>query len=169
MKVLIIGSGARVHQELAMVDRASFDLVIGVNQAAIDFDTDVLVTLHPKEYANKADKPVVSYVPLDGVTKVMPFQWEGMNRTGGSASGSSGLYAVKYALSIGAKEVVLAGVGMDILPHYYGGGEWTECLRFRGAWEAVASQLRGRVTSLGGWTRELLSTVPCGESEMLCH
>lgn len=172
MRVLIIGSGKNVHNELRQVDRNDFDLVVGVNQAAFDFNTEVLVTLHPREYADRFKGVVVSYVPLKSVNVCLDFKWPDISLRGGSASGSSGLYAVKYAMSIGATEIVLAGIGMDANPHYYGGGDWTECHRFREVWQAVAERLRGRVISLGGWTRELLTTGPTCDmlaSENVCH
>lgn len=151
MKTLIIGSGANVAKELRKVKRRSFDVTIGVNQAARDHRCDWQSTLHPLHYLPPS-APMVSYVALKEVAVVMPWQW-----VGGKNSGSSGLYAVKFALEyLKADHVTLAGIGMNVEPHYYGGGDWQAALRFRETWELVAPQLRGRVESLGGWTAELL-------------
>jgi hypothetical protein len=68
------------------------------------------------------------------------------------------LFAVKYALEkLKADEIVLAGVGMDAGPHYYNPSAWHDAQKFQRTWEQVADKLRGKVTSLGGWTAELLN------------
>lgn len=155
MRVLIIGSGPNVKAELATVDRADFDVVIGVNQAAIDFGpVDYHCSLHPHEYAPKrACQWLVSHRMVPGVKEVFTPAW----RTGGS-SGSSGLYAVKYALEkLCADEVVLAGIGIDEKPHYYSTIDWPQAGYFQRTWLEVQDQLKGKVRSLGGWTAELLN------------
>lgn len=154
MRVLVIGSGANVAAELATVDRASFDKVIGVNRAAIHFGpVDIHCSLHPREYSPIKAAYLVSHEKQRGVDEVFPCLW-----WPGGNSGSSGLYAVKYALEkLGATAVVLAGVGMDEGPHFYNPSAWHQAKRFQRTWAAVAPLLRGKVTSLGGWTAELLN------------
>lgn len=150
---LIIGSGPNVAAELSLVSGRKFDYRIGVNQAAHDYGpVDFHVTLHPRLYAKTKAAPLVAPIRQPGVDHVMDWKWVEKHN-----SGSSGLYAVRWALKVlQCDEIVLAGVGIDVTPHYYGGGEWTEAMRFRATWEAVLSQLRGKVVSLGGWTRDLL-------------
>lgn len=154
MRVLVIGAGESVKAELAMVDRSSFDRVIGVNRAAIELGpVDVHVSLHPREFAQIKAGYFVSHEKHRGVDEVFKCEW----RIGGN-SGSSGLYAVKYALErLGADEIILAGVGMDSGPHYYTKSDWPQALKFQRTWIEVAPQLRGKVKSLGGWTAQLLN------------
>lgn len=155
MRVLVIGSGKGVESQIKRAGKR-FDKIIGVNQAAIDFGpVDIHVTLHPEQFAAKKAAYMVSHVAVKGVDEVLGYKWEDTPRHLGS--GSSGLYAVKYALEVmNADEVVLAGVGMNPGPHYNRDMPWGDAGRFRLTWEAVAPRLRGKVRSLGGWTKQLL-------------
>ncbi len=151
--VLIIGSGHNVERELATVDRSSFSAVIGVNRAAILYGpVDYHVTLHPEIYAKKKAAYMVAWKAGKGVDEVLPFRWPGCHH-----SGSSGLYAVKFALEVlVAENVTLAGIGMDG-PHVYNDRDWPQAQQFQKDWIKVLPTLKGRVTSLGGWTKELLN------------
>ena len=155
MRVLVIGSGAAVERELSTIDRAAFDKIIGVNRAAVLYGpVDIHCSLHPREYAQvKAGWFVSHDDSVRGVDEVFPCLW----RPGGN-SGSSGLYAVKYALGrLEADEVILAGVGMDYGPHIYNPSNWPQAPEFQRTWIEEADKLRGRVRSLGGWTAQLLN------------
>lgn len=154
MRVLVIGSAASVAAELATIDRSAFDKVIGVNRAAIEFGpVDIHCSLHPKEYASIKAGYMVSHEKQRGVDEVFPCLW-----SIGGTSGSSGLYAVKYALErLDATEIILAGVGMDEGPHFYNPSKWHQANRFQKTWIEVAPRLRGTVKSLGGWTARLLN------------
>lgn len=154
MRALIIGSGCTVYADLVAAEQWAFDARIGVNQAAIDFGpVDWHVTMHPREYAHRKAAPLVSFHAFAGVDLVHPWQWP----DGPANSGSSGLYAVKFALEhLQASEVILAGVPIDPGPHYYGSDGWQAAIRFRRAWEFATPTIKGRVRSLSGWTRELL-------------
>lgn len=153
MRVLIIGSGAKVESELAQINRADFDAVIGVNRAARLYPpVDIHISLHPHTYAERKIAHFVAHMDLPGVDEVFDYQWPGCQ-----TSGSSGLYAVKYALErLHADAVVLCGVGMEVEPHIYTSNDWQGANRYREAWEVVEPILRGRVTSMGGWTAQLL-------------
>ena len=152
--VLIIGSGHNVERELAAVDRASFGSVIGVNRAALMYGpVDYHVTLHPEIYTKPGKKAahMVSWRRVQGVDEILDFRWPGCQ-----TSGSSGLYAVKYALDVlKAEHVTLAGIGLDG-PHIYTRHDWAQAEQFRRTWRKVLPKIKGRVTSLGGWTKELL-------------
>lgn len=153
MRALVIGSGDRVAAELRKVRREDFDVVIGVNAAAIHHGpVDYHVTLHPAEYGPKKAATLVSHKKSPGVDIVTPYAFRQHGK-----SGSSGLFGVKYALiDLGADEVVIAGIGMDFAPHFNRPDLWRP-QGFRGAWIEALSHLRGKVTSLGGWTAELLN------------
>lgn len=155
MQVLVIGAGERVVVELASVDRGGFDVVIGVNQAAIMYrPVDIHMTLHPERFARRKIARMVSHRDYPGVDEVFDYAW----RPGGR-SGSSGLFAVKYALEkLQADSIVLAGIGMDG-KHVYSSVQWPQADGFRKTWLEVAPRLRGRVHSLGGWTATLLNEV----------
>lgn len=156
MRVLVIGSDHRVADQLAQLDRAAFDRVIGVNAAAKAFGpVDVHATLHPEMYAADKQAYMVAHERTDAcpqVDEVFNYLWHGCNK-----SGSSGLFAVGYALKVlQAREVVLAGVGMDVAPHFNRERKWRDAEIFRQVWPLSMQHLRGRVTSMGGWTAELL-------------
>lgn len=154
-QALVIGSAATVADELAMIDRSAFDIVIGVNAAAIEYGpVDVHATLHPAEYAPRKAGHMVSHINMIGVDEVMPAH----HRKGADCSGSSGLFAVRYALDRrGADRVILAGVNMTTAPHFNRPSEWQGAMRQRNAWRDLCPILSGRVYSLGGWTAELLN------------
>lgn len=150
MRFLVIGYGHRVKDELSQIDRTSFDFVVGVNQAAIDFGpVDVHVTLHPEKYASVKAAPMVAPIATKGVDVVFPWQWFDTK-----SSGSSGLYAVKWSLQY-SQDITLAGVGLDG-PHYGRDKDWKSAERFQEIWKKAEPHLRGKVRSLGGWTKELL-------------
>ncbi|WP_420465603.1 hypothetical protein [Panacagrimonas sp.] len=153
MRTLIIGSGPNVAAELMTVNRRHFDLTLGINRAAIDHGpVDAHITMHPREYGPRKVAWMVSFHPFAGVNEVFPWRWSPEVKS----SGSSGLYAIKYALYRGSQDITLAGVGLDVAPHYYGGPDWQAAMQFRRAWEQVLPEIRGKVYSLGGWTRGLL-------------
>lgn len=114
LNVLVIGSGANVEDELAQINRNDFDKIIGVNRAAILYGpVDYHCSLHPREYAPIKKARLISHKWCKGVDEVFPCEW----RNGGN-SGSSGLFAVKYALErLKADHITLVGVGMDAEPH----------------------------------------------------
>lgn len=154
MRVLVIGSGDTVRDDLAQVDRSDFDLVIGVNAAALEFGpVDVHVSLHPEKYAEVKAAYMVANRPYKGVDAHMQSRWfmDG-------DSGSSGLFAVKYAIQKrGATYVLLAGVPMDVAPHFNRPEDWEAAKIFQKTWLRVLPQIKGTVFSLSGWTAELLN------------
>lgn len=71
--------------------------------------------------------------------------------------GSSGLFAVKVALrDLGHDKVIAAGVPMTATPHFFDTGRWAERNSFIEGWQSHASEIKPRVRSMSGWTRELL-------------
>jgi hypothetical protein len=159
-RILIIGSGPNAAEEVerarttASGNRRFWDITVGVNYAAERYGpVDVQCTIHPKLFAgNRKLAPyLVSTVGVRGCDEILHWNWPGCDN-----SGSGGLYAVKWALNQDPDQVVLAGVGIDLAPHDTGGRVWEDAARFRPTWEYVKPQLEGVVTSMGGWTRELL-------------
>lgn len=155
MKVLVIGSAQCVEDDLAQVDREDFDIVIGVNEAAYHYGpVDYHVTLHPEKFAKTKQARMVANKKHRGVDEVLSSLWD---RKGGN-SGSSGLFAVKFSIEkLKARKVVLAGVPIVPIPHFNDDQDWIGAVNFRGAWIDALPQIKGKVTSLSGWTAELLN------------
>ena len=90
------------------------------------------------KYGNKYGRPTVDWVDVD---------W----------GGSSGLFAVKIGLTLKYDYIVLAGIPMEQKEgHYFDKKEWTECDRYRAAWERHLKQIKPYVRSCSGWTQRLL-------------
>jgi hypothetical protein len=83
------------------------------------------------------------------------------------APGSSSLFAVRVALALGHREVILAGVPLDGSgylrgPRQAGAYDYS---RYRKDWVRVQDELRGRVTAASGYLRELLGAPPAALAE----
>lgn len=135
---------------------------------------DHLATLHPEklqgwqtevDLLGRARAGVRYWVPnlsaQDRIEVMRGLPWPEFASThawdwGGGNSGSSGLFAVGIAFSLGCDKVVLAGVPMDTQPHVNKTHAWTDREKFVTAWSAASAKLKGRVRSQSGWTRELL-------------
>jgi hypothetical protein len=85
---------------------------------------------------------------------------EGMNeRVNGKLwHGSSGLFAVKAAFEHGFDEVILCGVPMNNDLNIHRGEKWKQFNDFRNGWTDNLNELKGRVYSQSGWTKELLGS-----------
>lgn len=172
MKTLVIGYAANVLDDMAKVNLDEFDHVIAVNKAITLYPSaDVWISLHPEKMHMwsqiRVGSKVVSfnkYVNNVGdqikyeIDEEFPYLFKGQ-----SNSGSSGLYAVKYALEVlRSDEVVLAGVPMDPeLSHHDDTDAWKEqwgVEDFWQTWVSMADFLRKKnVWSLSGRTAELLN------------
>ena len=76
---------------------------------------------------------------------------------GQTASGSSGLFALKVALEdLGATRAVLCGVPMDTRAHFHVGGPWGGARRHQIGWRQALPAIAGRARSMSGWTRDML-------------
>lgn len=75
---------------------------------------------------------------------------------GGGNSGSTGLFAISVAIHLGYGRVILAGVPMDSQPKLNQFTPWSDRERFLPAWNAAKVEMKERVRSMSGWTRELL-------------
>lgn len=74
--------------------------------------------------------------------------------------GTSGLFAVFIGLLLGYDEIVLAGIPMNgaghyFDPHWYGSNFDDKATKLVWEWSKT-NVFEGRVTSLSGWTKELL-------------
>lgn len=177
-KAIVIGCGSSVGPDLAIASLARYvdneTVTIVVNEAfELVRHFDVWCTLHPERLPGWIERArlrtdlrqVLYFVPdldADDMVTIMkgrgyepdwiPHWWKWHEEN----SGSSGLFAVGVAFSLGCEKVLLAGVPMDKQRHWNGTEPWADRDRFAAAWSAVKLRLEGKVRSLSGWTRELL-------------
>lgn len=82
---------------------------------------------------------------------VEDYRWPGM-----TASGSSGLYAVKLLMDRGFDRIILAGVPMQASgAHFFDPKDWDEVDAFWQTWLDQANRINGIVKSMSGRTREI--------------
>jgi hypothetical protein len=144
VRALVIGGAACVFNDLAAAQSlGAYSITVAVNDIG-DFlpsAPTARVSLHPDKFPGAIS-------PIDD----FPELW-----TAGTSTGSSSLFAVRYAIEkLKADKVVLCGVPMDRQPHFYGGEPWHGADAMWPAWEAALPFMAGRVRSMSGRTRELL-------------
>lgn len=152
-KAVVLGGGDTLWTDLAQVpDKRT---VIAVNDAGVAYKgrLDYWVTLHAeklpmwkRQRSGNPDYITVSRHQRKGVDRVIPELWRG----------SSGLYAAQVALELEYDDIVLCGVPMTLTSHFFDNSPWEHCPKYRRGWNEALPELQGRVTSLSGWTRELL-------------
>lgn len=161
MNALVIGGASCLWDDLAAV--GTWDgMVVACNDAGAVYPhrIDHFATLHPEKLDGWRAERERRGGNLDFTT------WSRRNPElvdrilEGWSSGSSGMLAVGVALAVGAERVVLCGVPMQATPHFFDPAPWEGVQHHAGAWEARVDELRGRVFSLSGWTRELLGPPP---------
>jgi len=158
----ILGGGSSVWADAKMAFRDYRpDATILINDTIADYpgEADIAVTLHPEklpawlkardEAGYPAIPEIVSYRTYnDLVTRVEPYLWPEMKY-----SGSSGLYAIKVALSAGYDRNILCGVPMSAdHDHYLRKAPWRDTPLFIPAWDAVRNRIAPFVRSYSGWT-----------------
>lgn len=173
---LVLGGGEGMLNEV----RDFYDLgiaphtVIAINDALTEYPwpVDYAATLHPnklyrdeprwlltRHQAGYTGPHTVIGHPQAKEKLAMP-DWVELVLAHERWHGSSGLYAVQAAMDRGASGIVLCGVPMDKRPHL--GGErkswWqNQCPNYARDWSGKAyNDLKHRVRSMSGWTRELL-------------
>lgn len=71
--------------------------------------------------------------------------------------GSSGLFAVKFALlDLGFDRAVCCGLPMDEQCHFFRDAPWTGAKSHRRGWQEALPAIKDKVRSLSGWTADLL-------------
>lgn len=159
--VLILGAAACLWDDLKALGHWDGD-VMAVNRAGVHYSGQIAhwVTLHPEHLPEWIEARAVAFGPSEFTTWC---QREGDDVDNAVTDigpyGSSGLFAVRIALQrLGYQRVVLAGMPIDDGPHFYDAGgrrsgptfEW-----YRPEWiKARHLEIRGRLRSLSGWTRE---------------
>lgn len=177
---LVIGGAECVSEDLPeALSLFRPDAYYAVNEIGIHVEQlDVWCTLHPefmwkwkeRRAAHGFHDKYVTFGPLlqqtatrhakvnvlGVVDQRMNFRWPEM-----TASGSSGLFAVRVAMEYGKYDgVVLAGVPMTAQGNHFlrPSEAWKHYDSFLPAWQNALPRIRDRVRSLSGWTRKVLGS-----------
>lgn len=173
-RFLALGSGTCLFQD---IDRAlalsEYEGVVAANEAGVAWSGSLTswVSLHPDQLAGRLasrrmrgypdpeeivghlrdhEKPGSKDFPA--VTAYVPYKFPGQTQ-----SGSSGLFAVKRAIDLGATHVVCCGIPLESCFGRIDGKDcWPNDRVFKSGWEQAAPAMAGRVRSMSGWTRRLL-------------
>ena len=148
--------------ELVLNTLGDNPFVIAVNDAAAEFPghLDAMATLHPEFFAKWRNERRQRRLNLD-------FQaWTHDTRPARSAvdgmrlhpdrHGSSGLFALDIAISLGHRHNILCGVPMDVGNHFRRNTPWRDMPAFRQAWVRAIPGLRPVTRSMSGWTAQQL-------------
>jgi len=168
---LALGSATCLFRDLDdALDLTEFDVVVAANEAGVAYSgrLDAWVTLHPIEMSARVDRresrrytpcvDIVSHLTNEthpGITRQVEYKFKGQRR-----SGSSGLFAVKYALvELGCSHVICAGIPISAeLGRIDGRDLWGNAPVFRGGWLDALPHIKNQVRSMSGWTSRLLGT-----------
>lgn len=165
---LVIGGASCLWDDLAALSGWTPDIVIAVNDAIAAYPgrIDAAATLHPEKltrwrvgrWKNRGNGDYLTWSRRNSelVDRILT----GWNQ------GSSGMFAVGVALETGADSVVLAGVPMTETPHFHNDQPWDGVRHHWQAWEKRADEMRGRVWSMSGRTRDLLGAPPFIETKV---
>lgn len=147
-----------------------FDGVVACNDVGAEWSgaLDGWVTLHPKKFREwsaarerngfaRAGR-MVGHRPEVGLPdreiEVSEYKFPGQQ-----TSGSSGLFAAKFALvDLGFDRAILCGIPMSNRPHFFDDKNWMGHAGFREAWFGVPEVYRLRMRSMSGWTMALLGS-----------
>jgi hypothetical protein len=153
-EVLVLGGAQCLADDLARLGPWAGP-VVAVNESGIAAPrVDLWASLHPdKLHGWMKQRPAKDYLSVSLHKKFGDYcdfyiepRW----------NGSSGLYAADVALALGAAHVTLAGVPMDGSTNAHRGSAWAAFNGYRKGWLEALPQIKGRVSSVSGWTRELL-------------
>lgn len=164
MIAFVLGSAACLASDLeaAIALVPAPDTVIAVNAASTIWRGPLphLATMHPDkapgwltERARRGlPAPEVLWRPPGSVRPADGLLWREADAWGGS----SGLFGVSVARTIGATRIMLCGVPIDAQPHFTDAHPWRDAIRYRHAWVSRKRFLVEYVRSMSGWTAELL-------------
>lgn len=174
MKALVLGGAQTLWRDVAgALDLGSFDVVVACNDAAAVWPgrLDAAVSLHAEKWAYWLEKRarlgnpdpgvVVGHADAGrGVLKVSErvSQFVEYRFNGQADSGSSGLFALKYALEdMGCERAVLCGVPMhEVGAHFFDLTPWGAAQSHRRGWSQALPVIADRARSMCGWTADLL-------------
>lgn len=162
---IALGGADSVWRDLDQAKALLGDIryVVGAcNDAGVTYegDLEIWATLHPEKLKKWVDLKNF-YQPASVVTS---FYTHRPHRTldfpvtirPEYRPGSSGMYLVDCSLAKGFERVVLCGMPMDPVPHYFDKKNWDYAKNYREAWVSAKTEYAGKVRSMSGWTRDLL-------------
>lgn len=187
---LVLGGGHTLIADVAAY-RGDFDLVVACNDAGWWWPGPLRawVTLHPQNFNNLKHRWLGrreenGYEPAQELVSHDDRKWKGkpsgmtishwaFTDDEKEGSGSSGLFAAKFALiDLQADDVVLCGVPMTIEPHFFkdrgGADDWKSAQGFRNQWLKLPEAYKSRMKSMSGWSREFLGAPVGQEKETTC-
>lgn len=169
---LVLGGASTVWADVdAALDLTEADGVVACNDigAVWPGDLDAWVTLHPEKMLvwtrqrtasghSRCDR-IISHVDrrpsrvFASITETVEFRFKGQ-----TASGSSGLFALKVALvDLGFDRAILCGVPLEAADkHFFDAAEWRGATAHRQGWREALPEIADRARSMGGWTANLL-------------
>lgn len=167
-RFLALGSATTLWSDIdAALELGEFDGVVAANEAGVVWAGELTswVSLHPDEMpARIARREAKGYSKCNEIcshftkdTKAaITMQIEYMLPQQ-KTSGSSGLFAVKRCLDLGATHIVCCGIPLEReLGRLDGKERWPSASIFQRAWKNVLPQIAPKVRSNSGWTRNLL-------------
>lgn len=169
---LVLGGAACVWEDVdAALDLTEAQGTVACNDvgAAWPGDLDAWVTLHPEKMAawsrqradaghKSCDRIISQHDPrpsriFASVSATTDFRFMGQ-----TASGSSGLFALKVALiDLGFDRAILCGVPLVAADkHFFDAKEWRGATAHRQGWKEALPEIAERARSMSGWTAQLL-------------
>lgn len=158
--LIIGGANTLPRDRYAALELFTPDLIIACNHAGRDEHgpVDHWVTMHPELFPHWiAAREAGGHPPAVQLWHARHKQSRVESKPVESWGGSSGMLCIAVAFELGVERIVLAGVPMEKANrHYDDPRPWNEARQYHPAWERRVPQMRGRVKSLSGWTRDLL-------------
>lgn len=165
---LALGSATSLFADVdAALALTECDIVVAANEAGVAYSgrLSAWVSLHPNEMAARLRRReqrghppcgvIVSHVTdkeHPGVTHQAEYKFPGQSK-----SGSSGLFAVKYALDLGCTHVICCGIPIESdLGRIDGRINWQGARHFKQGWFQAKPVIKDKVRSMSGWTSQLL-------------
>lgn len=166
----MLGNAACVWRDaVAALDLFEPDIIAACNDVGSQWPgrLDIWATLHAEKMGKWQEARRLAGLPDASVSithlhadrdlpgtfdRFHEIRWPGM-----TASGSSGMFALKCAMDAGATRCVLAGIPISANSmHIAHVGPWVDAGAYTNAWEHMAPRLAQSVRSMSGWTRKRL-------------
>lgn len=160
---ILCGSSQTVWTDLAQAELlAPKHEKIGINFFPVHYRDNVThwVTVHSdkmrywlplRQYYNNSKAWTHSYMDDASIDIVWDIRYD---------SGTSSLYALQIALKMGYQKILLCGITLDEQPCFYDPPTHTykHAQRERTAWKQLPDDMKSKVRSFSGFTKDLLGT-----------
>lgn len=164
---IVLGGGESVDSDYTeaiklCAEAESDPIVFYINDQIPRFDgPGVAVSLHPEKLEvwlnERKEKALPSPDQVWAHSKGAPRANGQVTDHTDDWAGSSGLFAVKVALELGYRKIILCGVPMDpVQKHFIRHAYWNAVHPFRPAWERNHQKIAPYVRSFSGWTAQRL-------------